>query len=493
MELFQWFFSLLGFAPDAGVIIDGLGGKVPYDSGGMSDTRLRDFIPPAGKLYVIAIAGRSGAGKSELAGHLAQQLAGWAPVLLPLDAYYRDLAHFELAERNAYNFDHPDALDQELLIEHLNRLTSGLSIEMPVYDFAKHLRSPSRIRLEPGWVVIVEGLYALYWEEIRELTDLALFVEASDEACLQRRLARDTSSRGRTEEFVREQYDRAVRPMYEEYIRPTRRFADLVVRGEDPIEVSAAAIVDRIESAGRLRERSGDDRPGDEMSDEEQPLEGRRPSYVIEGARSARSRCRTCRRKISRGALRLGILIEGPYGTGYLWHHLKCAARSQFLRLEEAYGLEAWREAKTPPSNVPTLERLRSYREEAEVRKRKKKQIPYAEVDPSGRARCKQCGELMEKGSMRVVIGRLVEFGSQVRTSPIHVHPECVMAGMMAEDSGATPDDFEAALRRNSGDLPQERLDAVLKKIGDLTSIGRRSPSSTERSGAGGAESTPDT
>jgi hypothetical protein len=120
---------------------------------------------------------------------------------------------------------------------------------------------------------------------------------------------------------------------------------------------------------------------------------------------------------------------------------------------------------------------MQSYREEAEERKKKKRQIPYAEVDPSGRAKCKQCGELMEKGSMRVVIGRLVEFGSQVRTSPIHVHPGCVLAGMMAEDSGTTPEGFEEALRRNSTDLPQERIDAVLKKIGDLTSVGQRPPS----------------
>jgi uridine kinase len=443
----------------------------------MSDTRLRDFIPPGGKLYVIAIAGRSGAGKSELAGHLAQQLAGWAPVLVPLDAYYRDLAHLDPVERGARNFDHPDALDRELLIEQLTGLTGGLPVDMPVYDFATHARSSSRIRLKPGWVVIIEGLYALYWEEVRELTDMALFVDTADETCLQRRLTRDTNLRGRTEDFVREQYDRTVRPMYEKYVRPTRRFADLIIGGEDPIDVSAAAIVDRIEGAGRLRERSGDDRSGDEMSDEEKPLEKKLPSYVIEGARSSRSRCRTCRRRINKGALRLGILIEGPYGTGYLWHHLKCAARSQFSRLEEAYGLEAWKEAKTPPSNMPALEKLRSYSEEAEERKKKRKQIPYAEVDPSGRAKCKQCGELLEKGSVRVVIGRLVEFGSQVRTAPIHVHPGCVIAGMMADDSGTTAEGFEEALRRNSGDLPQERLDAVLKKIGDLTSIGRRSPS----------------
>jgi hypothetical protein len=323
----------------------------------------------------------------------------------------------------------------------------------------------------------VEGLYALYWEEVRDLIDLALFIDTADEICLQRRLARDTTQRGRTEECVREQYDRTVRPMYEEYIHPTLRFADLIIKGEDPIDVGVTAILDRIESAGRLRERSRDHRPGEEMSDEGKPLEKKLPSYVIEGARSARSRCRTCRRRINKDALRLGILIEGPYGTGYLWHHLKCAARGQFPRLEEAYGLEAWREAKAPPSKVPTLDELRSYRKEAEERRRKKKQIPYAEIDPSGRARCKQCGELLEKGSTRVVIGRLVEFGSQVRTAPIHVHPGCVVAGISADDSGTTPDGFEEALRRNSGDLPPERLDAVLKKIGDLTSIGRGSPS----------------
>ena len=128
--------------------------------------------------------------------------------------------------------------------------------------------------------------------------------------------------------------------------------------------------------------------------------------------------------------LRLGVLIEGPYGIGYLWHHLTCAAKRRLDDVEEAYASEAWKQAKEPPEEYPTIEELRKVNEEAEEKRQARKQIPWFEVDPSGRAKCKNCGELMEKGSLRVVLGREVEFGSQYRTMPIHVHPACVAEEM---------------------------------------------------------------
>lgn len=200
------------------------------------------------------------------------------------------------------------------------------------------------------------------------------------------------------------------------------------------------------------------------MNDETEVVEQPAP-YVIEGARSGRSRCKICRRSIDKGALRLGVLIEGPYGTGYLWHHLTCAARRRFDAVEEAYGQEAWNAAKHPPGAVPGLDELRKARERAEDRRRKRKPIPHAEFAPTGRARCKHCDEPIEKGSLRIVLGRGVYFGSQVRTAPINVHPGCVAAELEAEDCATESEGVEAAIRANSEGIPAERLDEALARI----------------------------
>jgi hypothetical protein len=192
------------------------------------------------------------------------------------------------------------------------------------------------------------------------------------------------------------------------------------------------------------------------------------PAYVIEGARSGRSRCKTCRRKIDKGAVRIGMLIEGPYGTGYLWHHLRCAARRRFEQVEEAYAAEAWNEAKDPPKKLPSLEDLRKHVEELAARREQKREIPHVQIDPSGRARCKHCGEPLDKGRLRVVLGRDIEFGGQVRTGPINVHPRCV-AAELREDHCPTPaEGLAEALRANSPDLTAEQLDEVLAEIGEL-------------------------
>ena len=199
------------------------------------------------------------------------------------------------------------------------------------------------------------------------------------------------------------------------------------------------------------------------------PPEEQLPPYVIEGARSSRAKCKTCRRKIDKGTLRLGILIEGPYGVGHMWHHLRCAARRQFDRVAEAYEAEAWKHAKEPPEKVPDLASLQKLQEDAEQRKKAKKTIPYAEVDPSGRAKCKNCEQPMEKGALRVVLGGGVEFGSQVRVAPINVHPGCVADEMKQADCETEPEGFADALRANSRDVTAEQIQAVLGDIGELS------------------------
>ena len=204
------------------------------------------------------------------------------------------------------------------------------------------------------------------------------------------------------------------------------------------------------------------------MSDEPQVAERELPMYIIEGARSGRSRCKVCRRAVDKNVLRLGVLIEGPYGTGHIWHHLTCAARRKFDNVEEAYEVEAWKEAKSPPEGLPSLDELRKLSEQAEVRRQKRKQIPYAELSPTGRAKCKHCGESMAKDSLRVVLGREVQFGSQVRTSPINVHPHCVASELKADDCSTKIEGFEAALRANSADLATERVEALIGEIGAM-------------------------
>ena len=197
------------------------------------------------------------------------------------------------------------------------------------------------------------------------------------------------------------------------------------------------------------------------------PAEPQAP-YVIEGARSSRAKCKTCRKTIDKGVLRLGVLIEGPYGIGYLWHHLTCAAKRRLDDVEEAYATEAWKAAKEAPPSVPTIEELRKLNEEAEEKRQSRPKLPFGEVDPSGRAKCKQCGEVMEKGSLRVVLGREVEFGNQYRTMPIQVHPRCVALELEREDCATEATGFADAIRANSQGLTSEQVIAVLEGVGEL-------------------------
>ncbi len=196
--------------------------------------------------YAIGLAGPSCSGKTTLAVRLADLLPGTTTVL-PLDAYYRDLSHLPLADRCHFNFDHPEALDREPLLHNLRGLTRGQAVEKPVYLFPEHIRAPQGQKVEPGDYLIVEGLFVLYWEAVRSLLNTRIYIRATDPVCLERRLERDTRERGRTPESALAQYRQTVRPMYEQHIRPTQRFAELVVDGKAAIEQTATAIRDHIE------------------------------------------------------------------------------------------------------------------------------------------------------------------------------------------------------------------------------------------------------
>lgn len=199
-----------------------------------------------------------------------------------------------------------------------------------------------------------------------------------------------------------------------------------------------------------------------------EPPEEKKPEHLIEHAPSGRSRCKGCRRTIDKGALRVGFVFEGPYGVGFLWHHLTCAARRRPEDLEAAYAASAWENAKVPPTGIPELATLKANVEKAEKKRAVKKEIPYAELDPSGRAKCKHCEKPLAKGDPRVVLGRAVEFGSQTRVGPINVHVGCVVEALDADDCDTDASGFAAELRANSASLEPAQVEEILKAIGNL-------------------------
>lgn len=190
--------------------------------------------------YLIGIAGPSCSGKSEVSRRLARILR--APTLA-LDHYYRDLKHLSFEERIRTNFDSPESLDSELIVEHVNLLKQGLAVEQPCYDFTNHVRSADTEIIQPADYIIVEGLFALYWPELRSLLDFQIYITTDHETCLARRIFRDVRERGRTEESVREQYESTVRPMAERYLTPTMQYADLVLAGVAPVKQSVYTIL----------------------------------------------------------------------------------------------------------------------------------------------------------------------------------------------------------------------------------------------------------
>ena len=195
------------------------------------------------KPLLIGIGGPSCAGKTELATRLADVLG--APILA-LDAYYLGLDHLPFEQRARSNFDVPEALDADLLARHVSELAQGLEIAVPVYDFSRHMRTVQVRAMRASRYALIEGLFALHWESIRDRLGVKIFVDAESSVCLQRRVERDVRERGRTPESVLEQYRTTVEPMARQHILPTAAFADLVLDGTARIEESVAATLARI-------------------------------------------------------------------------------------------------------------------------------------------------------------------------------------------------------------------------------------------------------
>lgn len=193
--------------------------------------------------HLIGIAGGTCAGKSALAHTLAERLEG---VSVDIDSYYIDQSALPAEERERLNYDEPTKIDLPLLLDHLRRLLSGQTITKPRYSFEAHTRVGAEM-LRPARVILVDGLFALWWEPVRALFDLKIFVDAPADLRLARRIRRDITERGRTVESVLSQYFAAARPMHERYVEPTRAHADLVVTGDGSIQDS----VERVTAAAR--------------------------------------------------------------------------------------------------------------------------------------------------------------------------------------------------------------------------------------------------
>lgn len=178
---------------------------------------------------IIGICGGTGSGKTTIARAIVDAVGAENVILVEQDSYYRNLADMPLDERHQANFDHPDAIDSDLLVNHIKRLKLGQPIEIPIYDMVTHTRSDRVEVIEPRPVVIVEGILIFSEPRILELLDVRVFVDTPDDIRLIRRLRRDITERGRTFERTLDQYEKTIRPMHFEFVEPSKRFADVII------------------------------------------------------------------------------------------------------------------------------------------------------------------------------------------------------------------------------------------------------------------------
>ncbi len=181
------------------------------------------------KPVIIGIAGGTGSGKTTVVQEILRALGDQDVLVIYHDSYYRDRGHLPFEERARLNFDHPDALETELLAEHLASLQAGQAVDVPVYDFGSHTRKPERIHALPRPVIIVEGILVLADTRLRQAMDIKVFVETDADVRFIRRLQRDVQERGRTVASVIDQYLATVRPMHLEFVEPSKRYADIII------------------------------------------------------------------------------------------------------------------------------------------------------------------------------------------------------------------------------------------------------------------------
>ncbi len=184
-------------------------------------------------MIVLGIAGGTGSGKTTVTEAILNKVNAHT-ALLEQDAYYREMTDLTYEERSQVNYDHPDAIEFSLLIQHIKSLKKGLEIEKPIYDFTQHSRKEETTSVQPARILIVEGILIFAIPELRELFDMKIFVDTDDDERLLRRINRDMKERGRSFESVQEQYRNSVKPMHLEFVEPSKRYADIIIpRGGD--------------------------------------------------------------------------------------------------------------------------------------------------------------------------------------------------------------------------------------------------------------------
>ena len=180
-------------------------------------------------MKIIGIAGGTGSGKTTVVKKIVEALPPHFVAVVPLDSYYNDTTHMTEEERRAINFDHPDAFDWRLLVQHVKQLRKGEAVEQPTYSYLKCNREKETVHVEPKPVIIIEGIMTLLNKQLRDMMDLKILVDTDSDERLIRNIQRDCVERGRTVEMVIDRYQKVLKPMHEQFIEPTKKFADLII------------------------------------------------------------------------------------------------------------------------------------------------------------------------------------------------------------------------------------------------------------------------
>ena len=196
----------------------------------------------------LGIAGGTGSGKTFIVDNLLSIYNSNNINVINLDSYYKDLSHMGHQDRVKQNFDHPDSIDIDLIISHLKQIPDGNDVDIPIYDFSNHVRLETTKTISQSNVIIVEGIFALHYMQLRKLYTLNVFIETSEDIRFQRRLSRDTKERGRTIGSIKDQFESTVLPMHEKFIGPSKQFADLIIDGNSNIINIIRSIKEKIDT-----------------------------------------------------------------------------------------------------------------------------------------------------------------------------------------------------------------------------------------------------
>lgn len=200
------------------------------------------------RVTVIGVAGGSGSGKSTLVKRLQETFANDSVVTLSHDFYYKDYPELELEQRAKLNYDHPQSIETEMMVEHIDMLRNGLPVRRPVYSFVEHRRTADTVEVVPSKVIIVEGILIFENQRLRELMDMKVYVDTDSDVRLARRLMRDVNERGRSMESVVKQYLTTVKPMHDEFVEWSKRYADVIIPEGGFNSVAVTMLIENIKS-----------------------------------------------------------------------------------------------------------------------------------------------------------------------------------------------------------------------------------------------------